>query len=48
MIVKRHAWPRPRRGFTLVEVVIVIGLIVLLAGLVLSVSVSVVSGAEVR
>lgn len=48
MNVKRHAKARRKRGFTLVEVVIVIGLIVLLAGLVLSVSVSVVRGSEVR
>ncbi len=48
MNIKRHAKARRRGGFTLVEVVIVIGLIVLLAGLVLSVSVSVVRGSEVR
>ncbi len=48
MNVKRHTEARRRSGFTLVEVVIVIGLIVLLAGLVLSVSVSVVRGSEVR
>ncbi len=48
MKVKRHAEARRRGGFTLVEVVIVIGLIVLLEGLVLSVSVSVVRGSEVR
>ena len=48
MNVKRHTDARRRGGFTLVEVVIVIGLIVLLAGLVLSVSVSVVRGSEVR
>ena len=48
MNVKKHAAARRKGGFTLVEVVIVIGLIVLLAGLVLSVSVSVVRGSEVR
>ncbi len=39
----RHA-----RGFTLVEMTIVIGIIILLAGLTLAVSVSVIQGSEVR
>jgi len=37
-----------RRGFTLVEMTIVIGIIILLAGLTLAVSVSVVQGSEIR
>ena len=39
----RHA-----RGFTLVEMTIVIGIVILLAGLTLAVTVSVVQGSEVR
>ncbi len=39
---------RPGGGFTLVEMTIVIGIVILLAGLTLAVSVSVVQGSEVR
>ena len=39
---------RHRRGFTLVELVVTIGIIILLAALTLSVSVAVVEGSEVR
>ena len=39
---------RHKVGFTMVELTIVIGIIVLLAGLTLAVSVSVVQGSEVR